>query len=530
MDQQVFAAQGEILDEFQERLDIWVADLFINIHDCLRHFALLSPKSNIMLRFFSCCFRRSIMAALLLSLCTACSEPISAEEQRPNIILILIDDMGWADLGCYGADLHETPHIDRFAKSSVRFTTAYASAPICSPTRASILTGKHPARLNMTIWREGSFNRPKNRRLIPPASVPDLSRDEQSLGKVLQAAGYLTIHLGKWHLGEASHFPETHGFDVHLGGNHWGAPATHFFPYRGPAHKEFRYIPHLEWGKAGEYLTDRLTDEAIRSIERASAKDQPFFLNLWHYTVHTPLEAPQPLVDEYDRKKQPGQHHQNPTYAAMVKSLDDNIGRLMNVLETKKLLDNTVIVFTSDNGGYLSMGNGTAVTNNHPLRLGKGSCYEGGIRVPMLVRWPGVTPAGTECHQPVVSADLYPTLLEIAQVPATIKQNTVLDGVSLTSVLKNPSEKLPRETLYWHYPHYYPTTTPVSAVRSGDWKLLEYYEDLHTELYNLKDDLSESLDLSAAHPEQTQRLKQLLAQWKTEVHAALPEKNPEFKP
>ncbi len=467
------------------------------------------------------------VAAVLLAASVAAAAENSATPGRLNILFLLVDDLGWADLGCYGADLHETPHLDRLAKSAVRFTNAYAAAPVCTPTRAAILTGKHPARLRMTVWREATQTPPRNRKVIPPVVRADLPHEEVTLAEVLQAASYLTAHVGKWHLGEASHFPETHGFDIHVGGNHWGAPATFFHPYRGLAAKEFRYVPHLAWGRAGEYLTDRLTDEAIQVIDKA--KDQPFFLNLWHYGVHTPIQAKTADVEYFTKKRKPGMRHQNATYAAMVKNLDDNVGRLLAKLDERKLTERTVIVFTSDNGGYLGNPKGETVTSNHPLRSGKGSLYEGGIRVPLLVYWPGETPAGAVCAEPVTSTDFYRTLLDIAAVPDNVKRNTQSDGLSLVPLLKDPKARLDRGALYWHFPHYYPTTTPVSAVRRGDWKLLEYHEDGRVELYHLKDDLGEAADVAAKMPEKAADLRQRLEAWRKDVGAQMPAANPDFK-
>jgi arylsulfatase A-like enzyme len=450
-----------------------------------------------------------------------------APADKPNIILILADDLGWSDLGCYGADLHETPHLDRLAQEGVRFTDAYAMS-VCTPSRAALLTGKHAARLRMTIWSEGSRGGPRNRRLLQAESLHDLPHSETTLAKRLHDAGYLTALVGKWHLGDAEHYPETHGFDVNIGGTQWGAPQTFFWPYSGSGRfgPEFRFVPHLEFGKPGEYLTDRLTDEALRVIERAG--NQPFFLYLAHHAPHTPIEAKADDVRHFEAKVRPGQQHQSAAYAAMVKSLDDSVGRVLEQLKKSGLEQNTIVLFTSDNGGYIGTDEGQTVpvTSNAPLRSGKGSLYEGGIRVPLIVRWPGVTPAGAACREPVILMDLFHTL---APAVSSKEVPEPADGRDLQGLLQHPGTKLNREALYFHYPHYYATTTPVGAIRSGDWKLLEYFEDGRLELYNLKDDLGEKTDLAPQLPDKAASLLQQLHHWRTQVGAASPSPNPAFK-
>ncbi len=453
----------------------------------------------------------------------AAASGFAARSAKPNIVVILADDLGWADVGCYGADLHETPHIDRLAKESVRFTQAFAMS-VCSPTRAMLMTGKHAARLGMTIWIEASLQKNTQRRMLEAESKHDLPFTEATIASRLRDSGYLTALVGKWHLGDADHYPETHGFDINIGGTHWGAPNTFWWPYRGSGRfgSEYRYVPHLEFGQPGEYLTDRLTDEALRVIDQANGR--PFFVYLAHHAPHTPIEAKKAYVEHFASKLQPGMHHQNPVYAAMVKSLDDSVGRVLEHLRARNLAENTVVIFTSDNGGYVGMdrksGQNVPVTNNAPLRSGKGSLYEGGIRVPLLVRWPGVTSAGAECATPVGLGDLFPTLTGAPGV----------DGLDLTPLLKNPAASLGREALFFHYPHYYETTTPVSAVRAGDWKLLEYFEDGRLELYNLRNDPAEKTNLAAQEPARTAELRARLEQWRGEVGARRPAKNPAFKP
>jgi arylsulfatase A len=444
---------------------------------------------------------------------------------RPNVVLILVDDLGWTGLSCYGSDLHETPRIDRLARQSLRFTDAYAAAPVCSPTRASIMAGKSPARLHITIWYESSGKpRPSRRKLIPPTTEGNLPLSEVTLAEALEGAGYFTAHVGKWHLGDAAHYPENQGFDVNVAGTFWGCPPTYFYPYRGLFGKELRYVPGLPFGAKGEYLTDRLTDEALKIIDRAG--DGPFFLNLCYHTVHTPIEGKPDLVAHYRKKLREGLKHVNAEYAAMHHALDANVGRVLDALERKGLADNTIVILTSDNGGFVNAYKGKRVTTNEPLRSGKGSLYEGGVRIPLMVRWPGVTPAGKVCREPVVTTDLYPTLLEATGVKGDAAHNAGLEGLSLVPLLKDPGKKLPRGALFFHYPHYYPTTSPVSAVRARDWKLLHFYEGDRVELYHLSEDLGEKNDLAGKMPAKAAELKGLLDGWLRKAGAQLPRPNP----
>jgi len=458
----------------------------------------------------------------LLALAALVAAQLPAAEKL-NVVFILADDLGWADLGCYGADLHETPHLDQLAREGVRFTQAYAM-PVCSPSRASILTGRHAARLQMTIWREGALKPTQNQKLLPAPAIADLPHAETTIAEALKAAGYLTFHVGKWHLGDADHSPETQGFDLNIGGTHWGAPATYFHPFSGEfgQDREFRYVPGLGLGKPGDYLTDRLTDEALKLIDAAG--DSPFFLNLWYHSPHTPMDGKPKLVEKYRAKIKPGMKHQNPDYAAMIGTLDDNVGRILAKLRKRNLAERTLVIFASDNGGTIIQHRGRQVTDNSPLRSGKGSLYEGGIRVPLILRLPGVTPRGTTCEEPVTCTDFFPTILELCGVSATEKTAPAgpLDGSSLVPLLRQPDARVNRDALFFHYPHYYATTTPVSAVRAGDWKLLEYFEDNQVELYNLREDPGEQRDLADQQTSLATQLRDRLQVWRTEVGARLP--------
>ncbi len=440
----------------------------------------------------------------------------------PNIVLILADDLGWADLALYGSDLHDTPNLDRFAAGAVRFTNAYAASPVCTPTRASILTGKYPARLQMTIWSEGARGNPPRRKLVHAFSRPDLPLEEVTIAEVLHDAGYVTAHIGKWHLGNSDYYPEVQGFDINIGGTHWGAPQSFFYPYRGTRHFDHwpRYVPGLHWGDGGEYLTDRLTDEAITVIEEAGRR--PFFLSLWYHTVHTPIEGKPDVAERYRKKITPDLHHKNAHYAAMVHSLDENVGRILGKIEQAGIAGETLVIFASDNGGYINNFDGLPVTDNHPLRSGKGSLYEGGVRIPLIIRWPGVTKPGVVLAEPVSTIDLYPTLLEITGLAGDAAHNTNVDGLSLAPLLRGAAAQLGRDELYFHYPHYYATTTPVSSMRARRWKLLEYFEDGRLELYDLSQDEGEQNNLATQDRRRAEDLRRRLHAWRSRVEAQLP--------
>jgi arylsulfatase A-like enzyme/predicted esterase len=447
---------------------------------------------------------------------------------RPNIVFILMDDLGWADLGCNGSEFYETPNIDRLASQGMRFTDAYAACNCCSPTRASVLTGKYPARLRLTDWIPGSsFPRAK---LRPPDWKQELPFEEVTLAEALKPADYVTAAVGKWHLGKEPFLPQNQGFDINIAGNHSGAPGSYFWPYgHGDPAKTNRYhggaVPDVfAGGKEGEYLTDRLTDEALAFIE--ANRDRPFLLYFAHYAVHTPLQAKPELIAKYRAKLRPGLKQNNPTYAAMVESMDQSVGRLMEKLEALGITEKTVIFFTSDNGGYSGYGGKPGGTWNAPVRDGKGSSREGGHRVPLIIRWPGGTQAGSVCREPVISPDFYPTILEMTGTPGDQQHNAKVDGVSLVPLLKQTG-KPARDAIYWHYPHYnvFPEK-PYGAVRQGDFKLIEFYEDNRVELYNLKNDLSEKTNLAGQMPDLVATLRGKLAAWRKSVGAQMPLPNP----
>jgi len=427
---------------------------------------------------------------------------------KPNVVFVLVDDMGWTDLGCFGSTYYETPNIDRLAAQGMRFTDAYAACTVCSPTRACILTGQYPARLHITDWIAG-HKRPFAKLRVPDWTM-QLSPAIPNIAQAFKAAGYATASIGKWHLGPEACWPDKQGFDINIGGCDKGQPPSYFSPYK---------IPTLPDGPNGEFLSDRLTDEALKFIE--NNRDRPFFLYLPHYAVHTPLMAKKEIIENYKAKTDPRGEHANPTYAALVESVDDSVGRLLNKLDELKLSERTVVVFTSDNGGLKS------VTSNAPLRAGKGSAYEGGVRVPLIVRWPGTTRPGSVSHAPVISADYYPTLA--ALTGASSATAAPIDGENLEPLLRQTGT-LKRTALYWHYPHYHPGgATPYGAIREGDFRLVEFYEDSHVELYNLATDLGEKLDLSARLPEKTAELRQKLHVWRQLVGAQMPTANPQAR-
>jgi arylsulfatase A-like enzyme len=435
-----------------------------------------------------------------------------AAQSQPNIIVILADDLGWTDLSGYGSDLYETPQLDRLARDGMKFTQAYSACTVCSPTRAAILTGKYPARLHVTDWIPGLP--PENPKLLVPPWTKYLALDEITISRALRSAGYVTASIGKWHLGGEEYYPGKHGFDINVAGSSAPAPPSYFAPYK---------IATLPEGPQGEYLTDRLGEEAARFIEQH--KDKPFFLYMPLFAVHTPIQGKEALIQKYRAKKHPGLKQTNAIYAAMIESMDDAVGRIRRELDELKLADRTVVVFASDNGGRVP------TTSNHPLRVGKGSCYEGGTRVPLIVHWPGVTKSGSVCEIPVISMDLYPTILEIAgQKEAAGKS---VDGANLAPLLRQDGE-LKRDALFWHYPHYQHYqlggTTPYGAIRAGDFKLIEFFDDMRVELYNLREDIGEQRNLAAQMPAKVDELRARLHAWRKQVGAQMPSRNPDYNP
>ena len=463
--------------------------------------------------------------------------------QRPNIVLILVDDLGWRDLSCYGSSFYETPHIDRLAARGMRFTDAYAACPVCSPTRASLLTGKYPATVGVTNYIDWIGDaHPARGRLVDVPYLHELPASETTIAAALGASGYATWHVGKWHLGGPNFYPDRHGFDVNIGGWEGGMPLQGYFSPWG--------IPTLADGPDGEWLTDRLTDEAIALI--ANRADRPFFLNFWPYLVHTPLEAKPEKVAKYRAKAAalgldkiepfaegepfPADHKRNlrirrrllqsdPVYAAMIESLDENIGRLLAAIEAAGEMENTLVIFTSDNGG-LATSEGSP-TCNAPLAEGKGWMYEGGTREPLLVAWPGVVESGSVCTQPVTSSDFFPTLLNAAGLSPMPAQH--VDGVSFYDALTGTANAA-RGPIFWHYPHYgNQGGTPGSSVRDGDYKLIEFFEDGRLELYNLRDDISERVNLAEREPTKAAELHGLLCAWRASVEAKIPQPNPHHR-
>lgn len=456
---------------------------------------------------------RSVIVTLLAFATSTTAAP-------PNVVVILADDLGAHDLGCDGSKYHRTPHLDRLAREGVRFTAGYAACCVCSPTRAALLTGKTPARLGLTDWLPGRrADRPEHP-LAPPTIPQQLALDEVTLAEALRDAGYVTGHVGKWHLGGAGHEPEKQGFASNVGGDHTGTALSYFAPFANKG----RFMPGLEKAEEGEYLTDRLATEAEQFLDRA--RGRPFFLYLPHYAVHIPLRAKAELIKKYPGKVTPGRQS-NATYAAMLESLDDSVGRVLRKLDDLKVSDNTIVVFTSDNGGLATTeGPNTPPTINAPLRDGKGHLYEGGLRVPWLVRWPGVTKAGSTSAVPVVTHDLYPTLLEACG----IAPKGIVDGVSLVGLLRGKGEPK-REALYWHYPHYSNQLgRPGGVIREGRYKLIEFYEDNRRELYDLQASVGEHRNLAAEQPEVTERLAKRLAAWRKDVSAKMPTANPVYRP
>ncbi len=455
-----------------------------------------------------------LVSALMLAPLAARSAD-ETPNAKPNIIFIMADDLGWTDLACYGSQYYETPNIDRLAAQGMKFT-GYHQCQNCAPTRAALMTGQYAPRTG--VYTVGSIDRFdwSKRPLRPVDNVTDLPLDRDLLPRQLKAAGYVTGMFGKWHLGERGEYhPGRRGFDEAI-----VSAGVHF---------DFVTNPKTDYPK-GQYLADFLTDRAVDFIKRH--KDKPFFLYLSHFAVHSPHQAKPELIEKFKPKPGVGGHN-NPTYAAMIYSVDESVGRVLKTLDELNLADQTVVIFTSDNGGvggYAREGIKKAgeITDNAPLRSGKGSLYEGGIRDPFIVRWPGVTPAGSVCDVPTIHVDVFPTFLEIAGAP---KPRQALDGESLVKLFRDPAAKLQREAIYQHFPGYLGAgvdqwrTTPVSLIQRGDWKLMEFLEDGRLELYNLRNDIGETKNLAAEMPEKVKELHARLAAWRKEVNAPMPTKN-----
>ncbi len=446
------------------------------------------------------------------------SQPAAAPKpsEKLNFVFILIDDLGWRDVGFSGSKFFETPNIDKLAAQGMRFTNAYAACPVCSPSRAAILTGKYPARLGITNFLPGHHQLPYSK-LVAPESKQFLPLEETTIAEELKTLGYSTAAIGKWHLGGARYYPEHQGFDVNVAGTDSGAPASHFYP-------GWSGNPPI-MGIQGDYLADNLTDAAEAFIHRNAAR--PFFLYLAHYGVHIPLEAKPSAIAAFQTKADPNNPQHNAVYAGMVRSIDESVGRIVQRIATEGLTERTVFIFTSDNGGLASAEyKGQAATSNLPLKAGKGFLYEGGIREPMCIVWPGVTKPNSVSTMPVTGTDFYRTIAQIAGV--TKLQGSPQDGVSLVPMLRRGIVPA-RDALYWHYPHYSNQGgRPGGAIRMGDWKLIRWYEDDSIEFYNLRADPGEKKNLATEESAKARGMLALLNDWLTRMHAAMPQPNPAY--
>ncbi|MBN1352581.1 sulfatase [candidate division KSB1 bacterium] len=463
--------------------------------------------------------RHFLKHAVVSGLATALGPAILRAEKnkpQPNIIYFNVDDLGWTDTGFMGSRFYETPNIDRLAAEGVVFTNAYAPAANCAPSRACCLTGQYGPRHGIYTVGKSERGSAEYRKLIPVPNRTVLPDEAITIAEALKTGGYVTCHAGKWHLGDD---PRTQGFDVNFGGSTYGLPRSYFSPYQN------KYLPD---GPEGEYLTDRLTSDVLTFLEQV--RNRPFFLHFAFYSVHTPIQPKPEKAAPFKLKKGDLQHH-HADYAGMIASVDENIGRVMQKLDELGLSENTLILFCSDNGGVFR------ITRQYPLRAGKGSYYEGGIREPMIVRWRGVAPAGRLCAVPVSGIDFYPTFLDAAGIP--VPRGKVLDGLSLMSLIQQQGTQTERP-LFWHFPVYLQAgngetrdplfrTRPGSAVRFGPWKLIEYFEDGAIELFNLESDIGEHHNLSDLVPEKARELNQLLRAWREDVKAPVPtRKNPAY--
>ncbi|HTN20502.1 MAG TPA: sulfatase [Pelobium sp.] len=454
---------------------------------------------------------KKIFGFLLLIIAVFSAFGQTLNSSKPNIVVFFIDDMGRQDLSTYGSDFYKTPAIDKLA-DGVKFTNAYAACTVCSPTRAALMTGKYPARLHVTDWIKGK-NMPWAKLAVPDWTMY-LDLKEKTIAESLKEVGYKTWHVGKWHLGdEEKYWPQNQGFDVNIAGNFKGAPIKnnksngYFSPYG---------LEMIEDGPTGEYLTDRLTNEAVNLIKNRP-KDQPFFLNLAHYAVHTPIQGKQEKIEKYKALLKSADPQKNPEYAAMIESVDESIAKVMRTLEEEKLLENTFIVFATDNGAL------APVSTSKPFKEGKGWAYEGGIRTPLLIYWKGKIESKKVIDEPAITMDIYSTIMSLAGA----KEPENVDGKSLLPVITE--NKQYDRPLFWHYPHYH-LDKPHGSVRYGDWKLIQYFEDMHYELYNLKADIGETKNLSKEQPEKVKELGMLMINWRKEVNAQMPIINSNYIP
>lgn len=455
----------------------------------------------------------------LLSVFACYPQSIQKNPDKPNIVLLLVDDLGRNDVGFMGSEYYETPNLDGLSDKSMTFTNAYAACAVCSPTRASILTGRYPARIGITDWIRARFQlntsevkaaepyeENEGKKLRTPSNPFWMELSEVTIAEVLKKSGYFTCHIGKWHLGTNDYYPEKQGYDLNIGGSDMGQPVNYFDPYTNDKGVGF---PNLEPKQKGEYLTDRLSDELKTVIEQH--KDKPFFINMSFYAVHTPLMGKQEMIDKYKLKAE-SNGQKNPVYASMVESMDHAVGKLMRTLQENNLLDNTIVIFLSDNGGLVGP------TSNAPLRSGKGYPYEGGIRIPMLVYWKGEIREGSVSDLPVSTIDILPTICAMTKSPLP---KTDLDGRDISPVLVN--KKIDQVPLFWHFPHYRgKDVVPYSIIRDGDWKLIKRYEGVEFELFNLKNDIQEQTDLAKTYPGKIREMDNKLEDWLKHTHAKMP--------
>lgn len=478
-------------------------------------------------------------SALVLSISPALGE-------TKNAVVFFVDDLGWTDLSCTGSDFYETPNIDALAKEGTRFTSAYAACTVCSPSRAALITGQYPARLKVTDFIPGHpfVNTP----LTIPEWTKVLEKKHTTIPEILKDHGYISAHLGKWHLahrdgyekgGEDSadvdNYPTAHGFDINIGGCEKGAPPSYFWPYgKGKTLEKkkdntiYKTLPKDDKDREGEYLTDRLASEAEQLLDQFQKDEKPFFMNFCFYNVHTPLQGRPDLVEKYEAKlaEDPNRTHTNVQYAAMVESVDEAVGRVVAKLKETGAWDETLIIFSSDNGGL-----DPQATNNDPIRQGKGSIYEGGVRVPTIIRAPGAEKTGVLCHKPIITVDFLPTILDSLGIEMAGDVAAVVDGVSLVPLMSDPRADLGRDDIFWHYPHYHSMGgQPHSAIRSGNWKLIEQHVDGSLELYDLSTDIHENENMAQTRPEITNELLARLNDWRAEVDAQMPTPNAEHDP